>query len=85
MKKIVCGTDVEVTEPNEVFKYVSKSGTEYILMCLHVGPQDGLQPCDGCVFSYGSSHPLRHASCAGNSLDCDNKIFIAIDQVLENI
>ena len=48
MKEIVYGTDVEVTEPNEVFKYVTKTGTEYTLMCLH----DGLRPCVGCVFCF---------------------------------
>ena len=71
MKEIVYGTDVEVTEPNEVFKYVTKTGTEYTLMCLH----DGLRPCVGCVFSINSNHPLKYLAFTGKGLECENRIF----------
>ena len=81
MREVVYGEDVEFIELNEVFKYVTKTGTEYTLMCLH----DGLRPCVGCVFSINSNHPLKYIACTGNSLECGNKIFKAIDQVLEDL
>jgi hypothetical protein len=81
MKEVAYGEDVELIELDEVFKYVTKTGTEYTLMCLH----DGLRPCVGCVFSINSNHPLKSIACTGNGLECENRIFKAIDQVLENL
>ena len=81
MREVAYGEDVEIVDLNEVFKYVTKIGTEYTLICLH----DGSHPCVGCVFSAISNHPLRFVTCTENGLECGDKIFKAIDQVLDNL
>ena len=81
MREVVYGEGVEIIELNEVFKYVTNGGTEYILMCVH----DGQHPCEGCVFSASSNHPLKYLICTENSLACGDRIYKSVDQVLEDL
>lgn len=85
MRYIKAGPYKEATDPDEVFKYVTKSGTEYILMCLHNGRHEGTLPCRGCVFSITGNHPLGYESCLTNGLDCTHKLFKELNTILEDL
>lgn len=71
----------EEAELGEVFTYVTKRGTPYLLMCQY----EGRHLCAGCVFSADSNHPLKHVLCNKNGLACERKVFKDINVVLENL
>lgn len=80
MREIGAGAIGELTKLNEVFKYTGFGDCNYVLVARFSDDK-----CDGCVFYDNSGHPLSVESCTGNGLECSERIFKPIDEVLENI
>ena len=78
MKPGGCGS---VTEVGEVFKYIVSSKRQYTLIALY----SPYNICTGCVFYESGGHPLSIESCTGNGLECSERIFKPIDDVLESL
>lgn len=81
MREIKYSDDDNVLKVGEAFKYISPSNRQYILLALYSAHGS----CAGCAFEDISDHPLNGVNCMYNGLNCFDRIFKPVDNLLENL